>query len=121
MAIGYIGSAISGLFSSASGMNAGRLTQSVAANNIANANSSGYQAAIVELSSTASGVSGSISIDETPCYETYDSSGKVTTGSNVDLIKEITNLKMGSYMVEANAAAFKVQDETLGTIIDMVA
>lgn len=103
-------------------MNAGQLIQSVSAGNIANAFTPDYQAARVELSQSASGgVNTSLSINEEPGYEIQNPDGTTSNSSNVDLLDEMVSLKMGGLMTQYNAAAFKIQSDTLGTIIDMVA
>jgi flagellar basal body rod protein FlgB len=101
------------------GINGGRVVQDVAAGNIANSMSENYQAARVELSSGATGgVRASISVSEEKPLTMYNSDGSQTTFSNVDMVSEIMNVKMGGLMVEANAAAFKIQEQSLGTVID---
>ncbi len=108
-----------GIEASVSGINGGRVVQVVAAGNIANVHSQDYQAARVDLSSVATGgVSASVSISDDPPLEFYNPDGSKTTFSNVDLVTEITSMKMGELMVNANAAAYKIQADSIGTILD---
>lgn len=109
----------SGINASVSGMNAGRLMQDVSANNIANANTDEFLAARVELSeAVGGGVQATISVSQEEAITIANTDGTERTLSNVDLLQEILNTKIGGIMFEANAAAYKVQEETLGTIID---
>lgn len=120
--VSAISSSYMGIGASVSGINAGRLMQGISANNIANSNTENYHAWRVDLSPQAmGGVNASLSENPEAPPEITNPDGSTSTLSNVDLIEEITNLKMGTYMVEANAVALKVQDESLGTIIDMMA
>lgn len=120
--VSAISSSYMGIGASVSGITAGRALQGISAENIANANSEDYHAWRVELSPQAmGGVNFSISQNPQDTPEITNPDGTTSKGSNVDLIEEITNLKMGAHMVDANVAAFKIQDKTLGTIIDLMA
>lgn len=109
----------SGINASVSGMNAGRLVQNVSANNIANANTENFIAARVELSQAAGGgVQATVTVSQEEPTTIMNPDGTESTLSNVDLLQEILNTKIGGILFEANVAAYKIQDQTLGTIID---
>ncbi|MGD9581682.1 MAG: flagellar basal body protein [Vampirovibrionia bacterium] len=117
--ISGINSQFYGINASVSGMNAARTIQHVSANNIANANTDEYLAARVELSEAATGgVQATITVSEEQPVAITNPDGSERVLSNVDLMQEIMNTKLGGIMFQANAAAYKIQEETLGTIID---
>lgn len=111
---------------SLSGINAGKVMQNAAAQNIANANTDNYNAVKVELSSEASG--GVNATTYTP-----DNAANVKSVSNpsqnsdqpdfksdnnVSLVDEIMNLKTSGAQIQANVEAFKAHDKSVGTIIN---
>lgn len=110
----------SGIFSSFSGIQAARATQDAAAQNIANANTDNYGAARVELSAAATG-GVEVGYSTTPAenFPTYQAGNVSPKNNSVDLLEETLTLKTSERMLEANIAAFKVHEETLGSIIDI--
>ncbi len=101
----------------ASGMNAAQAQLSVTANNIANADTSGYQAKRVDLVELSGGgvAVGGLTTDTTPGAADADG----TTGSNVDLAKESINLTREKVLYDANAAVVRAGSHMLGSFLDM--
>jgi flagellar basal-body rod protein FlgC len=101
-----------------SGMQAAQTQLNVAANNIANADTPGYQsrrADLVELSTGGVGVAGMTS-DTTPGAPQPD--GK--TGSNVDLARELVNVRQAQTLYAANAMVVKTADQMTGSLLDIL-
>lgn len=115
---------------SLSGINAGKVMQNVAAQNIANANTDNYQATKVELSSEASGgVNATTYTPDSPANgksvnnpsQNLDQQDfKSNNNNNVSLVDEIMNLKTSGAQIQANVEAFKAHDKSVGTIINTV-
>nr|WP_320133448.1 flagellar basal body rod C-terminal domain-containing protein [uncultured Holophaga sp.] len=97
-----------------SGLNAASLGTAVTANNIANANSSGYKAKRLDLEDQAGG-----GVKASQLSESQEST--VPGGSNVDYATEMVNLMTQSGSYSANLETLKTQDEMLGQIMDMKA
>lgn len=111
-----------GIGASLSGICAGRLVQTVSAGNIANVFSEDFQAARVDLiSNPGGGVKATISINQEEPVSIPNGDGTYTRMSNVNITDEIMNLKTGGILVQANAAAYMIQSNSIGTIIDMMA
>ena len=114
-------------FSSAiSGISANTVRAAVAANNIANANTSGFKASRVTAESSGSGR------QETHITKSTESGsfiprsdgfpeGSTFEVSNVDLPEEFVQLQISEHGYSANAAVIRTQDEMLGTVLDMLA
>ena len=101
------------LNTAASGLTAAATEVSVAAGNIANLNTPGYQSRqpdLVSLSSGGVAVSG-ISTDTTPAP---------SNSSNVDLAHESLQLTRAKLLYSANAAVVRTTDQMLGTLLDTV-
>lgn len=111
---------ISGINASVSGVNAGRIMQSVAAENIANMNTKDYTPKRVDLSSTGNGVAASISESDQPTLSFTSFDGTTTTVPNVDLLDETVAIKQADVQIEFNVAAIKMQNDSLGKIVDML-
>ncbi|MDB5295913.1 MAG: putative flagellar basal-body rod protein [Phycisphaerales bacterium] len=110
----------------ASGLSAASARLAVTAGNIANADSTGYQARRVTLSpapptSPASPAAG-VRVD-TVTLDSYpggiDAEGDPT--SNVDLARESVDLIRERHQYTANAKLLKAGDEMLGTLLDVLA
>lgn len=93
-----------GIEISASGFNAALRRQDVVANNIANAQTPGYQ--------RLQAGDGVVRVDKTP---------GVPEGSNVDLAVEITSSQINVRDAQANAGVFRVQDRLTGETLDLLA
>jgi flagellar hook protein FlgE len=100
-----------------SGMQAAQTQLNVAANNIANADTAGYQsrrADLVELSTGGVGVAGTTA-DTTPAPQ---SDG--TSGSNVDLASQFVSLQQAKTLYAANAMVVKAADQMTGTLLNIL-
>lgn len=99
-----------------SGLQTAGAMLSVTANNIANADTPGYQAQrpdVVELSIAGSAVAG-LTTDPTPAPT---QNGK--EGSNVDVSTQAVDLTREKLLYNANAAVVKTADQMLGTLMNM--
>ncbi|QOV92519.1 flagellar basal body rod protein FlgC [Humisphaera borealis] len=103
----------------ASGLSAASARIAVTAGNIANLNTSGYQARRANLTPVEpAGVRvDSVTLDETPAG--IDEEGLET--SNVDLVGETVNLIRDKHLYQANAKLLKTGDQMLGTLLDVLA
>lgn len=112
-----------GIFTSLSGMlNASRRTN-ITANNIANMQTPGFKASRAEnVEVQGGGVRiGSIVRDNTPGPPILEGPpGEFSEGSNVDIVSEQVNLLIDKRQFQANVNALKLQDETLGDLLDMI-
>jgi flagellar hook protein FlgE len=120
---------MSAMFSSISGIQSNFKLMDIAAHNIANINTDGYQAKqagliagdrvnISEMGSTLSNnytLSGNITNDGTGINETG------TVPSNVDLSTEMINLLSAKFGIEANLKAFKIASEMTRSSINLLA
>ncbi len=101
-----------------SGLAAAQAQLNVAAQNVANLDTPGYQARradLVELSGGGVAVKG-VSKDPTP-GATQPDGGQ---GSNVDLAHEMINLTRAKLLYTANAAVLKIGQKTTGTLLDIL-
>jgi len=101
----------------ASGLDAAAMQVDVAASNIANLNTPGYQpqrADLVDLSGGGVAVSG-ISTDSNS-----DANANTGSSSNVDLTNEMMQLTRAKLLYSANAAVLRTADQMLGTLLDVV-
>jgi flagellar basal-body rod protein FlgC len=103
-----------GISASLTGLQAAGQSIALAANNIANLNSSGYRAqSLAQATLPQGGVAGtSVQRSQAPL---------APGGSNVDLGTEAVSLDTGSIAFLANLKALEVQDKTLGTALDLKA
>jgi flagellar hook protein FlgE len=119
---------MSDAFSSAiSGISSSSARAAVAANNIANANTSGFKASRITVESSGSGQ------QETPITESTESGSFIPRSdglpegseleetSNVDLAEKFVQLQISEHGYSASAAVIRTQGEMLGTILDMLA
>ena len=102
-----------GINSSVSGMQTAARRQAITANNVANVQTEGYQAQRAISGETASG---GVEIVEVQT-STAPSAPKA---SNVDLTTEVTNQILDTNTYEANAKMVKAQNDTLGTLLDIL-
>lgn len=103
----------------ASGLSAASARIAVTAGNLANLNSTGYQARRALLSPVEpAGVrADSVSLSAAPLSP--DAEGEPM--SNVDLVGETVNLIRDKHLYQSNAKLLKLGDEMLGTLLDVVA
>ena len=101
----------------ASGLAAAATQVDIAAGNIANLNTPGYQSRqpdLVELSSGGVAVAGTTTDTTTPAPTGPDGS------SNVDVAHEMLQLTRAKLLYSANAAVVRTADQMLGTLLDTV-
>ncbi len=117
---------LNGIPASLSGMSALGKKHQVAANNVANAHTDGFKksrAELVEAPAPALGVEVRFRQSETPGPEVFEDTpeGKqLVEQSNVDLGEEMANLLVAQGGFEMNVAALRVQEESLGTLMDII-
>src|SRR6266550_1252582 len=113
-------SGINAIFSTGlSGLTSGSILLANSANNIANLNSQGFKSARVNLREAPDkqGVAvGSVTKDQSPGG--VDENGDEQ--SNVDLPREIVQLRIGSMLYNSNAQVVNVGLAMLGTLLDVV-
>ena len=103
----------------ASGLSAASARLAVTAGNIANANSTGYQARrVTSAPATGGGVRvDSVTIGSAPGPTDLDGN----PGSNVDLARESVDLTRAKHQYTAGAKLVKAGDRMLGTLLDVLA
>jgi flagellar hook protein FlgE len=97
---------------SLSGVNAATLGVAVVANNVANANSKDFKAKRVDFEDIREGGVKPSQIRESEAMGAPD-------GSNVELDTEFTNLLAYADTYKINAKVLEVQQEILGTVMDL--
>ena len=118
---------MSDAFSSAvSGISANAVRAAVAANNIANANTSGFKSSRVTVESSGSGRQETHITEPTESGSFIPRSDNLPEGSeleetNVDLAEEFVQLQISEHGYSESAAVIRKQGEMLGTVIDMLA
>lgn len=111
------GIAMNGIQSLIAGLTSALRRINITAHNIANGQTDGFQsidASTGTVSSTAPGAQSQTRLD------LPNSSAESHLPSDVDLSTEVTNLIINKNAFEANINALKAQDETLGSILDIV-
>lgn len=108
---------MNGINSSIAGMNAAIRRLVVSANNIANSQTEDFKAQRAISGETTGGGVEIVEIQETPAMP--EASGEASP-SNVNLTTEITNQIVDSNTYEANAKMLKAQNDTIGTLLDIV-
>lgn len=95
-----------------SGLNASAERFNVAANNIVNANTEGYQARRVNSVSQSTGGTSAAS-------QAGGVRNVVTQGGSVDLASEIVDTIFAGISYSANAQVIRTAEETLGQLLDI--
>lgn len=103
----------------ASGLSAASARIAVTAGNIANVDSSGYQARRANLAPVEPGGVRVDSVTLSGAPAPIDEEGLKT--SNVDLVGETVNLIRDKHLYKANAKLLKAGDQMLGTLLDVLA
>ncbi|MDB5300515.1 MAG: flagellar basal body rod protein FlgC [Phycisphaerales bacterium] len=101
-----------------SGMQAAQTQLNVAANNIANGDTPGYQsrrADLVELSTGGVGVAGF-----TTDTASADPKAGGTKGSNVDLATQLVNVRQAQTLYAANAMVVRAADRMTGSLLNIL-
>ena len=119
---------MSDAFSSAiSGLSSNATRAAVAANNIANANTSGFKASRVTVESSGSGRQETHITESTepgsfiPRSNGLPEGSELEETSNVDLAEEFVQLQISEHGYSASAAVIRTQGEMLGTILNILA
>ncbi len=97
---------------SLAGVNAATLGVAVVANNVANANSKDFRAKRVDFEDLREG-----GVKPSQIVESEEAT--VPEGSNVDFGTEFVNLLAHAETYKVNAKALEVQQEILGTVMDL--
>ena len=107
---------------SASGIQAAAAKMQATANNVANANTNGYQAQRVDLVERPGGVEArSASVDAPNRADAAADSNRtspVSPPSNVNLADEMVSMVANENFYQANLQALKAADEMIGTLVD---
>jgi flagellar hook protein FlgE len=107
---------------SASGIQAAAVKMQASANNVANANTSGYQAQRVDLVERPGGVEArSGSVDAPNRADAAADAGRaspVPPPSNVNLADEMVSAVANENFYQANLQALKAADDMMGTLLD---
>ncbi len=117
---------VSSLYVAASGLAANSAKAAVSAHNIANVNTDGYKKSRAVIESNPAGqpeVKVSESNAAGPVVQEPEGlpGGKRTRElSNVDFAEEFIQTTMAGYGYRANASIVRVQDEMVGTILDIL-
>ena len=105
-----------------SGIQAAAVTVQSIANNVANANTDGYQVQSVDLVQSEIGVEARLEVIEAPDRTDLASHSEraITPSrlSNVNLINENVNLLESQNFFQANLRGLKAADEMTGTFLD---
>ena len=113
---------ITGLGSTLAGLDVFGKKISNAGGNVANSVTEGYKKTRADIVEDNNGLP---TVDvvqiNTPGSLIPDSEGNVRESSNVDLSEEIGKMIVAQRGYEANLKAFKIQDETLGSLFDIIA
>ncbi len=116
---------ISGIYSSLSGLAAAQTKINAVAHNTANANTDGFKKhrALHQEVQPQGGVMTTIEQVDIPgpvVFRETDNGLKQFEQSNVDLAEETVNLLLGKSLFEANLRALEVQNDTIGSVLDIV-
>jgi flagellar hook protein FlgE len=96
----------------------------VTANNIANVNTDGFKKSRADLKDNRpAGVEAEISRVETPGFlkPAEDGGPEMRESSNVVLEEELVSLILTKRDYQSNIKALKLEEETIGTVLDLVA
>ena len=107
-----------------SGLQAASLKSKVGANNLANANTDGFQKQQVTTQAGTYGIE--VKVEKVSASEalnsSYAGSEKITNErSNVEVAEELIQVKVAQNLFDANAKTIQTQDNLLGRILDIQA
>ena len=112
---------ISGISASLAGLTAFGKKLSNTANNIADSNTSGYKKTASLITEDASGLPElRFTRVDAPGSLFQEADGTTTEQSNVDLADELTQTIVAQRGYEANLKVLKAQNETLGSVLDIL-
>lgn len=113
---------VSALSAGASGLNANQQALGVAAHNIANASTQGFQPQQAQFHEASPGGSGvTLSAQGRGLAAAEGVTGSGSGGSGTDLATEITNSLVYKASFDLNAKVIQAADERIGTLIDIKA
>ena len=116
---------ISGIYSGLSALNAIQTKTNSIANNTANVNTDGFKKTRVNLNEgipDKAGVTAHVQRIETPGPKVYEQTQKGETlveKSNVDLTEELPQMMISRRNFQANIKSIQIQDEMLGSLLDI--
>ncbi len=113
----------SGFAPAVSGIQAGSRILGVSSHNVANAQTENFKRTHANLEESASGgVLVSLSTDTRPGvqFATGEDPFAFQQGSNVALEEELINTLGASNLVEANVASIRLQEQALGSLLDIL-
>lgn len=112
---------ISGISSSLPGLSVFGRKLSVSAHNVANVNTDEFKTTRATIEEDKNGLPRlNTKTIETPGPIIEESDGSRRELSNVELAREIPEMSISQRGYEANINALKVQDEMIGTLLDMI-
>lgn len=116
---------ISGIYNSLSGLSAAQARITTAAHNTANANTDSFKKhrALHQEVQPQGGVTTIVEQVDTPgpiIFRETQNGLTPVEHSNVDLGEEAVNLLIGRRFFEANVRALEIQNDTLGSVLDIV-
>jgi len=116
---------VSGIYSSLTGLAAAQKRITTAAHNTANTNTDGFKKhrALHQEVQPQGGVTTTVEQVTTPGPAIFRETKNGLTqfeGSNVDLGEEAVNLLVGKRHYEANLRALDLQNQTLGSVLDII-
>lgn len=115
---------ISGIHSGLSALSAIQIKTQVTANNVANVNTDGFKktrATLVEADQQG-GITTNIQQMATPgpmVYEPTENGDTLVEKSNVELTEELPKMLIDRRSYQANIKSIQVQDEMLGSLLDI--
>jgi len=115
---------VSGIYSSLSGLAVAQKKINAVAHNTANANTDGFKKhrTLHQEVQPQGGVTSTVEQVDTPGPVVYRETETGLTPvelSNVDLGEEAVNLLLGKRLFEANLRALEVQNDTVGSVLDI--
>jgi len=116
---------VSGIYSSLSGLAAAQTKINAVAHNTANANTDGFKKhrALHQEVQPQGGVTTTVEQVDIPGPVLFRETENGLTqfeGSNVDLGEEAVNLLIGKRFYEANLRALNIQNDTVGSVLDIL-
>lgn len=113
---------IAGIGSALSAIQAGGKILSGGAHNIAIAQTEGFKRTrVLPVESSAGGIT--VVLDKDPAsgppFFFNEAPSVLGEGSNVDLGEEIISILQAVHLIEANIASFKIQNNVLGSLLDI--
>lgn len=115
---------IAGMGSALSAIQAGVKILSGGAHNTANVQSEGFKRTrVLPVESADGGITVALDKDSAsrPAFFSNEDPSGLREVSNVDLGEEIISNLQAVHLIEANIASFKIQNKSLGSLLDIIA